>query len=272
MTSEPANKPPTKNPDTASIDFDVSCVRCGYNLRGRPRDGQCSECGQSAELSLSARYLFNADLDWLRIIYRGVVLRVASIVALIVGLLARDNAAFSQSMRVLCFLGLAMLATLLLSRADPAAVEGDPARRSRFVARALSLTAVLAASIPPIFNGSMFPSLFLASVSVAADITYLRHLAERVPDERLAAASQSIGYGVALCVACVALFVGICAVANYFPSGMPDFGPLWFLVPCVVFTLVPVAVLVGLFLLCAYACILRQQIKLAAGRPKGGSM
>jgi hypothetical protein len=37
------------------IDFDISCARCGYNLRTLPQDGKCLECGGSVADSLDAR-------------------------------------------------------------------------------------------------------------------------------------------------------------------------------------------------------------------------
>ncbi len=36
----------------ACVDRDVSCVTCGYNLRGLQEDGRCSECGANVRPSL----------------------------------------------------------------------------------------------------------------------------------------------------------------------------------------------------------------------------
>lgn len=47
------------------LDVDLSCVRCGYNLRGLKREGVCGECGTPIDWTLRGGGLRFADPDWL---------------------------------------------------------------------------------------------------------------------------------------------------------------------------------------------------------------
>lgn len=49
-----------------TIDADVPCARCGYNLRTLPRDGSCPECGQSVSISLGIATMRATELGELR--------------------------------------------------------------------------------------------------------------------------------------------------------------------------------------------------------------
>lgn len=51
--------------ETQTIDKDLSCSRCGYNLKGLDRSGNCPECGQPIEETLTFG-LHSADPEWLR--------------------------------------------------------------------------------------------------------------------------------------------------------------------------------------------------------------
>jgi hypothetical protein len=43
-----------------TIDFDLPCARCGYNLRTLPREGMCPECGEYVGPSLAAHAAHHA--------------------------------------------------------------------------------------------------------------------------------------------------------------------------------------------------------------------
>lgn len=55
----------------SSIDHDLLCVGCGYNLRMQPRDGRCPECAKPVAESLSGFVLHGADPAWCRSTARG---------------------------------------------------------------------------------------------------------------------------------------------------------------------------------------------------------
>src|SRR5437763_2552116 len=67
----------------ASIDADIPCRLCGYDLRGLRRDGRCPECGDAVTLSIAAasastRRLTLCDPVWLRSLIAGCVAMVVA--------------------------------------------------------------------------------------------------------------------------------------------------------------------------------------------------
>ena len=54
------------------IETDVTCRRCGYNLRGLLEEGLCPECGTAVVLSTRGDLLRYADPDWVETMARGV--------------------------------------------------------------------------------------------------------------------------------------------------------------------------------------------------------
>lgn len=71
----------------AQIEGDVACVRCGYNLKGLPRGGNCPECGASVASSFGrGRFLFknltDAPMSYLKILRLGFFLLATCVVAL----------------------------------------------------------------------------------------------------------------------------------------------------------------------------------------------
>ncbi|MCI0675176.1 MAG: hypothetical protein L0Y42_05295 [Phycisphaerales bacterium] len=59
--------------EQSTVDRDVQCVRCGYNLKSLVREGTCPECGAPIEQSLHGDLLRYADQDWLMQVVRGLV-------------------------------------------------------------------------------------------------------------------------------------------------------------------------------------------------------
>ncbi len=70
--AEPGVPPEQDRPGTVVV-F-VPCVQCGYDLRGLPADGRCSECGTEVRSSLSPDRLMFADAAWLAGLKRAFVL------------------------------------------------------------------------------------------------------------------------------------------------------------------------------------------------------
>ena len=64
-----------------TIEIDISCTRCGYNLRSLAVDGQCPECNASVSASLNADRLMFADPNWLLGIARGLTVILWSLVS-----------------------------------------------------------------------------------------------------------------------------------------------------------------------------------------------
>lgn len=70
---------PSPPPSTASsVQTDLYCIRCEYNLRTLPVDSVCPECSCPVLLSVSS----DAEADWLKRVGRGLTLMYASAVGL----------------------------------------------------------------------------------------------------------------------------------------------------------------------------------------------
>lgn len=62
----PSNATRPMNLDRAGrMDFDLSCVQCGHNLRGLLPTGICGECGSLVELSMGSGPLAATSLGWI---------------------------------------------------------------------------------------------------------------------------------------------------------------------------------------------------------------
>jgi len=57
--------------DGVSIDQDLTCHACHYNLRLQPRDGTCPECAASIETTIAKRMLVLLNPKWLNAISTG---------------------------------------------------------------------------------------------------------------------------------------------------------------------------------------------------------
>lgn len=74
--------------DAASIETDIYCIRCGYNLRGLQRSSCCPECSMPVADSLRGDLLSHAAPDWLARIARGASLILYGTILLIGGFVA----------------------------------------------------------------------------------------------------------------------------------------------------------------------------------------
>lgn len=127
------NEPPTQarngpdQPDAAGpadtgaenvfLESDVSCVACGYNLRGLRPGGRCPECGRAVADSFKSEHLSCADPRYVRSLKRGL-----GILACGFGSLAAANLIFVLLLAVFNLLTLGMwgspLANLALGISD----------------------------------------------------------------------------------------------------------------------------------------------------------
>src|SRR4051812_36162174 len=73
--------PAAENVAVQLIEFDLPCVRCGYNLKNISRAGQCPECGRFVSMTLRDRENWPAA-GWLKANAGGVaLLLVAAVLA-----------------------------------------------------------------------------------------------------------------------------------------------------------------------------------------------
>ncbi len=71
-----------------AIDHDLSCMSCGYNLRGLVPKGACPECGTDIARSTQGDLLNFADRNWVGSVYRGTYLLTLADALLVVCILA----------------------------------------------------------------------------------------------------------------------------------------------------------------------------------------
>lgn len=109
MLYDPA-KGMSKDQDTRTIDHDVSCVSCGYNLRSLDVEGQCPECGDDVAHAMHGDYLRYADRAWIEHTLRGLRWVVQSRKVLLI--------------TVLCILLLVIAAFRLIPRDRDTTLEG----------------------------------------------------------------------------------------------------------------------------------------------------
>ncbi len=69
------------------IEANISCLQCGYNLRGLQSNGKCPECAGAIEKSIRGDFLKYANPDWLRKIKTGTSVALFTILlAIILGI------------------------------------------------------------------------------------------------------------------------------------------------------------------------------------------
>lgn len=175
---------------------DVTCIRCGYNLKGVDRTGTCPECGTFIERSLRGTMLPHADPDYLAALHRGSVVIVSSIIASIVVNLAMFAAAIGfaivgatagpppgappgvmpgpgampewvDTLNLLLGTGIALVGVFgwwLLTSPDPGGTARENSPRARIVVRALSIASAVVTLI------AFVSTLIVGSASIGAAI------------------------------------------------------------------------------------------------------
>ena len=66
--------------ETSTINHDINCRVCEYNLRGLSEDGNCPECGKSIEWSLCGDLLKYADMEWLHTVKIGIGCMIGGVI------------------------------------------------------------------------------------------------------------------------------------------------------------------------------------------------
>ena len=56
---------------SGSVEGDIPCRKCSYNLRGLPLDGRCPECGTPVGVSVNGELLRYSDPEFIQTLRRG---------------------------------------------------------------------------------------------------------------------------------------------------------------------------------------------------------
>lgn len=216
----PAPPPPLAiTPPTPAHVNTSLCRRCGYDVHLMADDASCPECGESVRASRRSVWLSDADPTWLRRVQRGQWLVAA---AGTIFLVSCTGGCLIESFASLWFGGNLDLAELILtigviiagvslaigaflvSEPDPrslgtaAGERPDRLNLARTLFRSFALASCVAAGASPALKGvvpdSVSDLLFSTFVYVAAlsGCTWMRGLAERVPDPPLAERFQRL--------------------------------------------------------------------------------
>ncbi|MFK7790139.1 MAG: hypothetical protein AB8C95_11690 [Phycisphaeraceae bacterium] len=216
------------------IDFDLNCVRCGYNLRSASAEGHCPECGEPVVTTLRPDLLHMANPTWLGKLRKGANWLIAGIVmnlALIpVGMLIGFATVVSNSssngtlptVALAALSGLGLIIALTYGVAIWLITEPEPEllinRTSRSLMRWLIIPAMIislptdflsAAGQPALMftaAGIEFISSILALVGFVAGMLYLRLLADRIPEPSLARQTTTVCWGVIVTMSIMILF------------------------------------------------------------------
>ncbi len=202
------------------IGDDIVCRKCSYNLRGLSPEGRCPECGTSIGWSIHGDLLRFSDPVWVSHLANGALWMIVSVLLVFIG---------GQTSGVLGgLIGIDMLSTIVellgsaiglvgywkLTIPDPGYGESrrlwDVRKMTRllalsgFIGRLCSLANVtvflLAAGPLLALIHVVQGSLWLAGVGASLLLfIFLRRLALRIPDYRLASQTQTVMSGLIVC-------------------------------------------------------------------------
>lgn len=284
------------NPE--SIEIDLPCTSCGYNLRGLSQAGRCPECGQPIDQSLRGDLLRYTSLHWLKSVRSGIDWIFVAL-ALAVAVSAFHVLRFLYGPAgIWMFISLLMvmegvprlLAIWLITSPEPRVSFAEQQVNWRWVVRvcaAMSLALLMLIHID-VWRWSVaqhrVPLLMVFTMSSVAGFVaifgyfaYAEKLAKRVPDLRLAKSTRIVKWILAglqtigLLVPLILTLVILPMFAGGAGAGRPGLGlKLWNIAGIVsnVGALAILALLLwALCLLYRYRKVLREAIN-QAGSPE----
>ncbi len=221
------------------VTTDLPCRKCSYNLRGLTIDGRCPECGAAVGLSVQGDLLRFSNPAWVRTLQRGVRLIIWGVVVIILGallavVLAVTVPAVGLAAVAVPLVGyvLTLVGTWRLTEPDPSGLGEDQYGTSRRLIRITLVMGVIDAAldvvselitVPPMIAVAL---LFLAIVfgiagvvGLFAQLQYLKKLALRIPDVKLAGRAHFLMYGLGIGYGLFALVGVSVAIATRFGAG-----------------------------------------------------
>ena len=220
--------------DTARhIAADLLCANCGYNLRTLAKKGRCPECNLSISITLRGDILTGAPRQWLRIIRLAVSLLAASTIIAVLwyGLSLWPVTRLRTEQNITRLLQLVILCagTWCLTWPFNPHLSHEPRASLRRIARVLACLCLVIGIAFQIFarGWPTFLLMFLLSSTayVVYDFvrfSYLRRLALRIPDGKLASETSIVMWGfIATTVLHMAGIVTLIAISDVTHSEVP---------------------------------------------------
>lgn len=226
---------PVALPPVQSVEIDIPCRQCGYNLRGLAIASKCPECGVPVNVSVGGDLLRYSNPQFVGTLHRGVRLMLWAILVTVAGGVAGiivavvvRTALSSLVMQLLPLAGsvLNIIGAWLLTTPDPSGIGEDRYGTSRKVIRIALLAEVLnhvvsfgnlAPVPPPVFTILQVVSVvcgLAGLIGMFAQLQYLEKLALRLPSRPLSDRAKqikwglSITYGAVVIIGAFALLLG----------------------------------------------------------------
>lgn len=206
----------------ATLQSDVLCIACGYNLRGLDPSGRCPECGLAVADSNRGDRLAFADREWLRKLHFGTSLKLWNIlIVILIGILSGVLVATMRMPQAVAIgigaIGsvLGLWATFCITTQEPKdSLVEDPVtlrtvlRVCAVIALVVALLNELATLVFPagaVLSGagltwiaaSVIGGLAVLIVMVG-ELKYFRRFALRAQDIKLAKATRIVMWGLAI--------------------------------------------------------------------------
>lgn len=196
---------------------EVYCRVCGYNLRGADPKGVCSECGTAVGYSVVGDMLRYSAPTWIRTVARGATLVVAGIATLIITMLLVLVAGFVSPALVdivaflasLAAIGMLIAGIWYITVPEPAKQDQESGLNARKLTRYALIPGYLLNTVSQVTannattqavalmaGGTQLIGTLLSIVGFFAYFVFLRQLALRVPDDKLASQTRIVMWGI----------------------------------------------------------------------------
>ena len=197
------------------LDDDLTCLSCGYNVRGLAPDGICPECGTDTGRSIHGDHLRFCDPHWVgRLALSAQFIIAALLVYFLLGCCCggcglpnnMGQASIATSVALVIAAALRFIGYWFLTTPDPSKSGSDGSLDVRRVARAAGFVQFPVALILPhtsIFGhmptavGLTAANVAIGLVALLAIFIYARRLAVRIPDRQLASQTRLVMRGLA---------------------------------------------------------------------------
>jgi len=217
-----------------NVQADITCRKCGYNLRGLPVDGRCPECGTPVGVSVNGELLRYSDPAYVETLRKGVnfilwgilLLIVVSFLGGIMNAAARGGGGsilFVQLLILGAYVPMLMGAWMLTSP-DPGGIGEDQYGTARKIIRISLVVGVFGSVLQMVqVAAKPAPALALAIGALAlvvgligvvgqfAQLNYLHKLALRIPDMELSQRAKTLMWGIGISYGLL-VFIGFVAI------------------------------------------------------------